>query len=220
MRNAPDVTVQRVPDLRQQVFDQLREDINSGRLADDEKLTEMTVAARYNVSRTPAREALALLVQAGLLVPDDRGYRVPAFSKADIDNVFEVRRLLEPHAVACIALDASDAELKSMLKFVAAEVRRNAADISYVQSNQRIRARIFSLLRNDKLHGVIASFDDRLVFIRRQTLRDPVVRKISSSGNLRLAEAIAARDVDAAETCMRHLLDEAYRAIIAIITRV
>jgi DNA-binding GntR family transcriptional regulator len=211
------VAVQRVPDLRQQVFDQLREEINSGTLADDEKLTEMTVAARYSVSRTPAREALALLVHAGLLVPEGRGYHVPAFSKSDIDNVFEVRRLIEPYAVGRIARDAADADLKAMLKFVTAEVKKTVDDLGYVKANQRLRARIFSLLENDKLQATIASFDDRLVFIRRQTLRDPAIRRISAEGNLRMAEAIAARDADAADKLMRHLLDEAQKAIVALI---
>ena len=107
-------TIKRVPDLRQQIFDQLRESINSGSVPHDERLTEMTVAKLYNVSRTPAREALALLSQAGLLAQDERGYRVPSFSRKDIDDVFEVRHLIEPYAVACIARDATDAELKSL----------------------------------------------------------------------------------------------------------
>ena len=211
------MTVQRVPDLRQQVFEKLREDINSGAVADDEKLTELTVAARYAVSRTPAREALALLVHDGLLAPEGRGYRVPAFSKTDIDNVFEVRRQIEPFAVSCIARDASDADLKAMLKFVAGEIKKNGDNTGYVKSNQRIRARIFSLLTNDALQSVIASFDDRLVFIRRQTLRKAATRTISAQGNLRMAKAIAARNPAEAEACMRYLLDEAQKAIVSMI---
>ncbi len=89
--------------------------------------------------------------------------------------------------------------------------------MTYVKTNQRIRARIFSLLRNDKLHAVIASFDDRLMFIRRRTLRDPATRRISAQGNMKMAEAIAARDAKGAEISMCHLLDEAQKAILALI---
>jgi len=211
------VTVQRVPDLRRQIFDQLRESINSGAVRSDERLTEMTVAKRYNVSRTPAREALALLLQAGFLAQDERGYRVPAFSRADIDNVFEVRRLVEPYAVTCICRDATDAELKALLKFANAELKRALDRDSYAESNKRIRTRLFGLLRNDKLLAVVTSFEDRLAFIRLQTLRDPGTRRISADGNARLITAIAARDALAAETCMRYLLDEAYKAVVALI---
>jgi DNA-binding GntR family transcriptional regulator len=211
------VAVQRVPDLRRQVFDRLREDINAGSLGDDERLTEMTVAKRYEVSRTPAREALALLAHTGLLVPEGRGFRVPVFSRKDIDDMFEVRGLIEPYAAACIARDAGNGELKALLTFVIAEARHVTSSSAYAKANDRIRERMFSLLRNPKLHAAVSSFDDRLVFIRRQTLRDRETRDISAAGNVRLAQALAARDETGAAEAMRHLLAEAHRAIIALL---
>lgn len=211
------MTVQRVPDLRQQVFDQLRESINGGEIAADERLTEMTIAKRFNVSRTPAREALALLSQAGLLVQDDRGYRVPSFSRVDIDNVFEVRGLIEPYAVAWISREATDAELKALAKFTASELKRSIDNAAYADANKKIRARLFALLRNDKLLTFVESFDDRLAFIRVQTLRDPATRKISADGNAQLIAAVTARDAAAAEASMRYLLAEAHKALIALI---
>lgn len=206
-----------MPDLRRQVFDRLREEINAGSLGDDERLTELVVAKRYDVSRTPAREALALLVHEGLLVPEGRGYRVPTFSRKDIDDMFEIRELVEPYAAACIARDATDKELKALLAFVTAEARHVSSSAAYAKANQRIRARIFSLLRNPKLHAVASSFDDRLVFIRRQTLRDAQTREISAAGNVRLAEALAAHDEAGAAEAMRHLLAAAHRAIVALL---
>lgn len=47
--------IKRVPDLREQVFTKLREDINAGAIGDDERLTEMTVAKLYDVSRLRRR---------------------------------------------------------------------------------------------------------------------------------------------------------------------
>jgi DNA-binding GntR family transcriptional regulator len=208
------VAVQRVPDLRQQIFDQLRDGINAGVITDNERLTEMTVAKRYDVSRTPAREALALLYQAGLLVQEERGYRVPRFSRADIDNVFEVRRLIEPYAVACICRSATDVELKALARFAQTELKRSDA---YPEANARIRTRLFALLRNDKLLAFVTSFDDRLAFIRTRTLHDPAIRRISLEGNTRLIEAVVARDAKAAEACMRFLLDEAHKAVVDLL---
>ena len=211
------MTVQRVPDLRQQIFDQLRDSINAGAVGNDERLTEMTVAKRYNVSRTPAREALALLLQAGIVAQDERGYRIPSFSRSDIDHVFEVRHLVEPYAVGCICRDAADADLKALSKFAAAQLKRDAESDAYADANKRIRARLFGLLQNDKLLAIVTSFEDRLAFIRVRTLRDPVTRKISSDGNARLIAAVTARDARAAQACMKYLLDEAHKAVVALI---
>ena len=210
-------TIKRVPDLRQQIFDQLRESLNAGSVPGDERLTEMTVAKRYNVSRTPAREALALLSQAGLLAQDERGYRVPSFSRKDIDDVFEVRHLIEPYAVACIARAATDAELRSLARFADAELKRSGGNAGYVDANKRIRQRLFGLLRNDKLQQLIGVFEDRQAFIRVRTLHDPAIRRISAEGNKRLIDAVTTRDAHGAEACMRYLLTEARKAVISLL---
>lgn len=210
-------SVKRVPDLRQQVFDRVRESIHAGALADDERITEMTVAKLYSVSRTPAREALALLSQAGLLAQDERGYRLPSFSRRDIDELFEVRRLIEPYAVRTICNDASDAELEALAAFARRELARSGETAKYAEANRRLRARIFRLVRNAKLNELVHSFEDRLAFIRVRTLRDPAIRRISSEGNGRLVEAISRRDADVAERTMHYLLDEAQAAIVALL---
>jgi DNA-binding GntR family transcriptional regulator len=210
-------TLKRAPDLRRQIFDQLRAGINAGTIPRDERLTEMTVAKLYNVSRTPAREALALLSQAGLLAQDERGYRVPGFSRKDIDDVFEVRHLIEPFAVACIARDATDAELKSLARFAHAELKRDGDNDGYVEANKRIRQRLFALLRNDKLQQLIGVFEDRQAFIRMRTLHDPAIRRISAEGNARLIDAVTTRDAQGAEACMHYLLTEARKAVISLL---
>jgi|SRR6185437_12339759 len=209
--------IKRVPDLREQVFTKLREDINAGAIADDERLTEMTVAKLYDVSRTPAREALALLFQAGLLAQDERGYRLPTFSKKDIDDVFEVRHIIEPYAVRCVCADGSDADLKSLERFAKSELARSAENMSYVSANERIRSRLFQMLRNEKLYQLLNLFADRLAFIRVRTLRDPATRRISVEGNERLIAAVVRRDADDAAACMVYLLNEAHKATIALL---
>jgi DNA-binding GntR family transcriptional regulator len=209
--------VKRVPDLREQIFERLRASIRAGEVSHDDRLTEMTVAKQFDVSRTPAREALALLFQAGMLTQDARGYRLPPFSRKDIDDLFEVRHLIEPYAVRQIAEAATDAELKALERFAKTELRRSGQDMRYVEGNRRVRARLFSLLRNDKVLQLVNLFEDRLAFIRVRTLSDPAIRRISVEGNQRLIAAIAARDADGAEETMRYLLSEAHKAVVALL---
>lgn len=78
----------------------LREAILSGELAPGEKIVEELLCADIGISRAPLREALRLLAQQGLVehLPR-RGSRVAEWSPTDILQLFELRNVLERHAI-------------------------------------------------------------------------------------------------------------------------
>ncbi|MCX5042909.1 GntR family transcriptional regulator [Aldersonia sp. NBC_00410] len=79
----------------------VRSQVLSGDLEPGERIVEETVCARLGVSRAPVREALRLLAQQGLIehLPR-RGFRVSEWSATDILQLFELRRVLEQHALS------------------------------------------------------------------------------------------------------------------------
>jgi DNA-binding GntR family transcriptional regulator len=80
--------------------DQLRREILGGTFAPGDRLVEEQITRRYQISRAPLREALRLLAQQGLVehLPR-RGVRVATLSDRDADELFELRDVLERHAV-------------------------------------------------------------------------------------------------------------------------
>ncbi len=78
----------------------LRDAILSGELAPGDKIVEEQLCADFGISRAPLREALRLLAQQGLVehLPR-RGSRVAEWSPADILQLFELRNVLERHAI-------------------------------------------------------------------------------------------------------------------------
>ncbi|MEH3142308.1 MAG: GntR family transcriptional regulator [Mycobacterium kyogaense] len=78
----------------------LRDAILSGQLAPGEKIVEEQLCADLGISRAPLREALRLLAQQGLVehLPR-RGSRVTEWSPSDILQLFELRYVLERHAI-------------------------------------------------------------------------------------------------------------------------
>ena len=74
----------------------LRELVFSGEFAPGERLSEVELAERLGVSRTPLRMALMTLAHEGLLEPlSRRGFVVRAFSRADVTDAIELRGVLE-----------------------------------------------------------------------------------------------------------------------------
>jgi len=88
------------PSLVEMTTGRLREEILSGALQPGERLIEEQIRQRFAISRAPLREALRLLAQQGLVdhLPR-RGARVAEWSETDISQLFELRGVLERHAV-------------------------------------------------------------------------------------------------------------------------
>ena len=88
------------PSLVEATTTRLRDEILSGALEPGERLIEEQICQRFSTSRAPLREALRLLAQQGLVehLPR-RGSRVATWSPLDIEQLFEVRAVLERHAV-------------------------------------------------------------------------------------------------------------------------
>lgn len=86
---------------RQQIAEQIRQDIFCGHLSDGQRLGEVELARRFAVGRAPIREALALLTQEGLLdFKANCGVRVSAaVPDAVCDLLLPVRRSLELFAL-------------------------------------------------------------------------------------------------------------------------
>jgi GntR family transcriptional regulator, rspAB operon transcriptional repressor len=104
--------------LRENVYESLRSDILSCRLAPGDDMREQELAERYAVSRQPVREALARLAREHLVTVQPRqGYRVNPISLADARDLLRFRAALEPACVAEAIENAPDAVLKRLDQF-------------------------------------------------------------------------------------------------------
>jgi DNA-binding GntR family transcriptional regulator len=98
--------------LRSWVYETLRERIIAGELAPGEALVEAQLAQDMGISRSPIREALRQLGQDGLVVTQPNSATiVSTMDEFDIDQVFEIRDLLESCLIAHAAIARTDAEL-------------------------------------------------------------------------------------------------------------
>lgn len=85
--------------LRESVYESLKAMIQTGALQPGSRLTELDLAARLRVSRTPLREALNRLERDGLVTNKPRhGYFVTVVDLRALDDAFDVREVLEGHA--------------------------------------------------------------------------------------------------------------------------
>ena len=91
--------------LSADMYSELRADILSGEIPDNSKLTEHAICKKYNVSRTPVREAFKRLQEDGLVeYISNRGVFVRGLSESEIGDMLETRAFLEIKATEwCIS---------------------------------------------------------------------------------------------------------------------
>mgnify|MGYP000961686705 CR=1 FL=1 len=101
--------------LSARVFHTLREEILSGKYQKDEELKEKTIGEELGVSRTPVREALRQLELEGLVtIIPNRGAFVEGISKDDIQDIYEIRSLLEGLCAKKAVTGITDKELEEL----------------------------------------------------------------------------------------------------------
>ena len=88
------------PSLASELADKLREKIIRGQLHEGEQLRQEAIAAEFQVSKIPLREAFRQLEAEGLIkLVANHGAIVSALSPAEIEQMFEIRAVLECHAL-------------------------------------------------------------------------------------------------------------------------
>jgi DNA-binding GntR family transcriptional regulator len=101
----------------QDAVDALRAAILHGELRPGARLGEVELAEQLGVSRTPVREALRRLAAEGLVdISPNRGARVVSWSVSELEDIYELRALLESHAATRAASRIDEAELPVLEK--------------------------------------------------------------------------------------------------------
>ena len=114
--------------LTEHVYREVRRQIVAGDLAPGSQIKEEHVAGTLGVSRTPVRAALQRLIEDGLLVSHrGRGAFVAEWTARDVDEIFELRVLLEAHAAGLAASNASNEQIAT-LREATQTMRRLARD--------------------------------------------------------------------------------------------
>ncbi len=206
--------------LAEQVYDTLRTSLRHGAIRAGQPLQEVQLATQLGVSRTPVREALARLASEGLLVSGGRSYMVPELTLADVDDIYEVRFLIEPAAMRLVAMRTADPAVRAPIEAALAEARAaHRADdaAAFRESHVHFRSAWLVLVPNRRLVKMIELYADHMQRIRVLTLDDPDIRAIVLDGFERLIEALRTGDGEAAAARTRSHLAQAKRAFISAI---
>jgi DNA-binding GntR family transcriptional regulator len=206
--------------LSARVYDDLLGRIQRGEIGRDDRLVDTSLAAERGISRMPVREALMRLVAEGYLVGTSRGFMLPDLSACTILELFELRRLLEPHAAATAAQAMDGAAVAALAAAVdEGEAALAARDLrGFYRASQAFRDGWLRAVPNRELQATIHRYLIQVQAVRMATMRDGPTQRVILDGQKALMAAFEARDAVAAGVAMLRFVlagEAAYRALAA-----
>lgn len=207
----------RPADLATGIVGVLRQELAAGVYEPEAVFTELALSERFGVSRTPVREALLLLERDGLLVQRERSFALPRYSRQQMDNLFDVRRQLEPYALRRIVELRPAPEIDAYVAWAREALRNKADTAAYIQAHQNVRAELLRLCHNAFIRNAIETFDHQTAFVRQQTLRHSENLTLSVRLTNELLDALSKHDPDAVEAAAEASLQAAHQAIIHLL---
>jgi DNA-binding GntR family transcriptional regulator len=204
--------------LHVDVFHALRQDILACRLAPGEELREAELAERFEVSKSPVRDALSRLVHEGLVVVMPRqGYRVASISVKDVRDMLEYRAVLESACARVVAETATPEQLASLDRF--RKFDRHQYKDGFTSYNRDFHCAVIRLCGNVRLARAAEGLIDQMDRVTAMSVdalpkHDPA-RVIAQ--HVEIIEALQARDARRASALMsRHALEARKRVCSAL----
>ncbi|MCF1595496.1 GntR family transcriptional regulator [Streptomyces muensis] len=193
--------------LRQEITETLRGAVIAGEMTPGVVYSAPSLAEQFGVSPTPVREALLDLAKEGLVeVVRNKGFRVTALSAKELDDITELRALIEPPTVRRITEQGVSAKTIKQLRPLAAGIEKAAARrdfIAHVTIDMQFHLALLELAGNPRLLETVRSLRTSSRIYGLRELPDGDALFDSSHEHAELLDLIEAGDADGAEALMR-----------------
>jgi DNA-binding GntR family transcriptional regulator len=203
--------------FREEIREQLIEDILNGRLQPGARIVETKIAQQFGVSQGPVREALRDLELFGFVVSSPfRGTQVRQISTEDLLQIYPIRAALEAVAARAAAERIDDATLNHLEELITSMREAAARDDNRAQADadHAFHAAIVKASGNHMLEHVWQTM--------RLSITTCVTRSVTHRSLHELAErhtvvldALRAHDPDRAEAAIRRHIEEPGEWILA-----
>ncbi|WP_336658742.1 GntR family transcriptional regulator [Leucobacter sp. USHLN153] len=198
--------------LRETVLEQLRTAIITGRISEGEIVSAPALGASLGVSATPVREAMMDLAREGLVETlKNKGFRVTTMSEGDLDDLTQIRLLLEPPAMGLVAGNIPENALPGLQRLADACLKAaEQGDLeAYLRNDREFHALVLSFTRNAQLVELATSLRRRTRLYGIGTLSREGRLADSAREHHELIDLLVAGDGDRAEALLRHHISHA-----------
>jgi DNA-binding GntR family transcriptional regulator len=204
--------------LGQDVYDHLKQAIIDQDIAPGARLVESRIAKMLGISRTPLREALHKLEREDWIekIPSG-GFKVVAFTRADIEETFGIRAVLEAYAARLAAEKHRPSDLvpleKVMTRFQDCLDKKHTALLPDI--NTEFHDLLYAMSDSPRLIKMISQLQAQIFRFRQIILRQEAFAVASCQDHIKMLAAMRQRDADQVESLVRAHILKGKQAVIS-----
>jgi DNA-binding GntR family transcriptional regulator len=187
---------------REIAYEAIKDAILRGAFEPRERLIEERLGEALQLSRTPVREALAILEHEGLIesIPY-KGLMVRAITVDEFLNMYEALGVIEPHLARPAAINATSADIATMTAMLDRAEAAIPDDVpGHLAANRAFQAHLGQCARKPFLTRMLLSIEERsdMYLIHSHQALPPEKMLAAVQDRRRILTAVAAADPDAA----------------------
>lgn len=204
--------------LSEKIYDILKNQIINEELKPGERLLDDQLASTFGVSRTPVREALARLSNEGLVeIVSRSGVYVKKLTRENIEEIYEIRKVLEGLAVRKATTFITDKQIKQLsLLFEKAKHSGKDSYKAHIDLDIKLHDLILKSCHNKKLASVMANLYTLIHVFRIRVGKDKEKAEQALKDHEAILEAIKAKDAKKAERMMMEHIEKSKDSIFSL----
>ncbi|HET8969713.1 MAG TPA: GntR family transcriptional regulator [Candidatus Nanopelagicales bacterium] len=210
-REASSLTAIPKESMRDRVLRALRSAIVSGEMEPGRVYSAPYLAGRFGVSATPVREAMLDLARENMVtIVPNKGFRVTEVDDATLDQITQIRQLLEPPVVARVTPIIPEADLGELRRLAEQIVSWAKASnlVEYTEADRVFHLKLLSYAGNPRLVELVSDLRAQTRLLNLTTLLEQGRLTEAAEEHLTIVELIRARDVGAVEAYLRRHLGQ------------
>jgi DNA-binding GntR family transcriptional regulator len=164
------IKLAKIPNLTELTYRSIKQNVLNGTLGELSRLTEESLATQLGISKSPVREALNRLEAEGLVrIEARRGAYVRQFSAREIRDLYELREVLEVHAIEAATITPKlltdlSTSINRTKKFL-----KNGNKLEHIEEDMRFHNLITAATGNQELCRVLENVQQKTLLCRSKS---------------------------------------------------
>lgn len=198
------------PSLADRAYGQIKQLIFDFVLLPGDRFSESDLVDRLQVSRTPLRQALQRLQREGfLLVFPKSGWQVAPLDFEVFDQLYDLRVLIETHAIVRLCEAEERPVLKSLAEtWLVAEAERHPVQAMVDRLDETFHSALVRATGNEEMARVHDDITERIRIIRRLDFTKPARVQVTYDEHARIIRAVSRRRADEAQRLLRAHIEQ------------